>query len=251
MPTARIVTSGWDFLRTWHREMRTADGRLIPLVPAIGNHEVKGGFGKGRAEAPFFYALFDGLFTEHGYATLDVGEDLSFIMLDSGHTTDVAGEQTRWLDRVLRERADRLHVLPTYHVSAHPSLPNERAGPRRDIVREIRKHWIPLFERHGIATVFEHDDHVYKRTHPLRSGEAVGDGEGGIVYIGDGAWGRDARLVQADRPYLAVAAARLYVLRVELMPDGSRHFVAYDERGDKIDELRQSGDTEPRGDVEE
>jgi hypothetical protein len=32
--------------------------RLIPLIAAIGNHEVDGGYQKPRDRAPFFYALF-------------------------------------------------------------------------------------------------------------------------------------------------------------------------------------------------
>ena len=63
------------------------DGRLIPMVACIGNHEVDGGYGKPREKAPFFYALFDGLFPETGYATLDFGDYLSLVLLDTGHTS--------------------------------------------------------------------------------------------------------------------------------------------------------------------
>ena len=155
----------------------------------------------------------------------------------------------------MQQREGRTHVLPTYHVSAYPSLPNERGGPRRAIGRDIREHWVPLFERFHIRTVFEHDDHVYKRTHPLIAGKPVeerqgeaeagpqqprGQGVGGVVYIGDGAWGRKSRMVDmTDRPYLAVAEAKMYVLRVELLPDGAQAFEAYDEEGKKIDETRR------------
>ena len=38
-------------------------------------------------KAPFFYALFDGLFPETGFATLDFGDYLSLVLLDTGHTS--------------------------------------------------------------------------------------------------------------------------------------------------------------------
>ena len=82
------------------------DGRLIPMVACIGNHEVDGGYGKPRAKAPFFYALFDGLYPETGYATLDFGDYLSLVLLDTGHTTPIGGEQTDWLEKTLKARAD-------------------------------------------------------------------------------------------------------------------------------------------------
>src|SRR5438046_3081784 len=58
------------FLRNYSKTMIGRDGRLIPMVTAIGNHEVVGGYNKTRDKAPFFYALFDGLYPETGYATL-------------------------------------------------------------------------------------------------------------------------------------------------------------------------------------
>ncbi|MGC4007498.1 MAG: hypothetical protein QM811_31995 [Pirellulales bacterium] len=53
---------------------------------------------------PFFYALFDGLFPETGYATLDFGDYLSLVLLDTGHTTPIAGYQTDWLEKTLKAR---------------------------------------------------------------------------------------------------------------------------------------------------
>lgn len=243
------------FLRTWHKEMRTEVGRLIPLVAAIGNHEVRGGFGEDPKEAPFFHALFGRLYPEHPYGVLDFGDYLSILLLDSGHCTAVAGDQTDWLDEALAQRKGRTHVLPTYHVSAYPSLPNERGGPRMSIGKDIRDHWVGLFEKYHVRTVFEHDDHVYKRTHPLIAGKPVEENMGesrslsgevlnesvrGVVYIGDGAWGRSSRKVEKkDRPYLAVAEAKMYVLRVELMPNGEQRFTAYHEKGEKVDEVKR------------
>ena len=47
-------------------------------------------------------------YAETSYATLDFGDYLSLVLLDTGHNTAIAGEQTDWLEKVLRARADRL-----------------------------------------------------------------------------------------------------------------------------------------------
>jgi phosphodiesterase/alkaline phosphatase D-like protein len=56
----RSVEVSLAFLRNYSRHMVGRDGRLIPLVACIGNHEVDGGYHKPRAKAPFFYALLVG-----------------------------------------------------------------------------------------------------------------------------------------------------------------------------------------------
>src|SRR5262249_26167558 len=60
----RSVEISLAFLRNYNKHMVGRDGRLIPMLACIGNHEVDGGYNKPRAKAPFFYALFDGLFTD-------------------------------------------------------------------------------------------------------------------------------------------------------------------------------------------
>ncbi len=86
-----------QFLTNYASQLVDSAGRLVPLVAAIGNHEVDGSYGKPRSGAPFFYSVFDGLYPETGYATLDFGDYLSLVLLDSNHTTPVVGEQTSWL----------------------------------------------------------------------------------------------------------------------------------------------------------
>jgi acid phosphatase type 7 len=81
------------FLRNYSKHMRGRDDRLIPLLATIGNHEVDGGYGQPRAKALFFYALFDGLYRDTSFATLDFGDYLSLMLLDTGHTSSIGGEQ--------------------------------------------------------------------------------------------------------------------------------------------------------------
>lgn len=219
------------YLRDWHTHMRGPDGRLIPMVVTIGNHEVQGGFAWNRLDkAPLYYSLFDAQFPEGSFATLDFGDYLSLVMLDT-HTVPVE-QQTEWLTSALDARRDMPHVFPLYHVPAYPSVRKEDEGERGKARAAMRAQWVPLFERFGVAVVFEHDDHAYKRTHPLRGGAAAEDG---VVYLGDGNWGRGLRDVDATRPYLAKAMRCYNVIRVTLDGPAAR-FEAFDESGLRLDE---------------
>src|SRR6202011_1762030 len=117
----RSTSISLAFLRNYSKHVVGRDGRLIPLIACMGNHEVDGGYGKPRAKAPFFYALFDGLYPDTGYATLDFGDYLSLVLLDTGHTSPIDGAQTFWLEKTLKARADHPHVIVVNHVPAYPS----------------------------------------------------------------------------------------------------------------------------------
>ena len=108
-----------DLIRLSASDLVAADARLVTardLRAAIGNHEVDGGCAKTRAKATFFYLLFERLFTETGYATLDFGDYLSLILLDTGHTSPIDGDQASWLENTLMARQD--HVFVGNHVLA-------------------------------------------------------------------------------------------------------------------------------------
>src|SRR6185437_6171851 len=109
-----------QFLKDYSRDLRDDHKRLIPLLGCIGNHEVDGGYDKPRAAAPFFYSVFDGLFTDTGFACLDFGDYLSLVLLDTNHTTPIKGAQTDWLEKTLRARKDHPNVMVVNHVPAYP-----------------------------------------------------------------------------------------------------------------------------------
>lgn len=222
------------FLRNYAKAMIDTEGRLIPLIACLGNHEVFGHYGKPRANAPFFLTLFDGLFADTTYATLDFGDYLTLVLLDSGHVSKVAGEQTDWLDRALRERLDRPHLIAVNHVPAYPSyrpLKSDKDG-NPGTGEEQRKHWVPLFEKYNIDLVLEHHDHTFKRTHPLRDG--VPD-KNGILYLGDGSWGRlRAPKDPEKRPWL-VTASKSYHFSLHRLEGEQRFHMAVAESGKIID----------------
>jgi hypothetical protein len=215
-----------EFLDNYSTDVR--DGRrLIPMIACIGNHEVNDDDGNIRKNAPFFYSVFDGLFPETGFATLDFGQYMSLVLLDTNHTTPIAGEQTAWLERALKEREECPNVFVVNHVPAYPSHREfDTTGT------EQRKHWAPLFERYNVDAVLEHHDHTYKRTHPLLDGRR---NEKGILYLGDGSWGRIRKPTDMDkRPYLAIAEES-YHLSVHRIEGPQRFHVALSDTGRVVD----------------
>jgi hypothetical protein len=222
-----------QFIKNYAHDLKDDQGRLIPMLACIGNHEVAGGYEKTRKEAPFFYAMFDGLFDQSGYAKLDFGDYLSLIFLDTNHTTPVVGAQTDWLATTLKEREECPTVFAFNHVPGYPSFrPFGNEGEERGTSPQIRKHWCPLYERYNVDAVFEHHDHTFKRTHPLLDGRV---NENGIVYLGDGSWGkiRPPKSPQ-QRPYLAVTDES-YHLSVHRIEGKERFHVALSDTGRVVD----------------
>jgi len=229
----KSVATSLAFLRNYSRHMVGRDGRLIPMVACLGNHEVDGGYGKTRVKAPFFYSLFDGLYPDTGYATLDFGDYLSLVLLDTGHTSAIGGDQADWLDATLKARRDHPHVFVVNHVPAYPTARNfvEKDG-KGGTGAENRKHWVPLFEKYRVPVVLEHHDHTFKRTKPLLGGLADGNG---VVYLGDGSWGRIRAPQKPEKlPFLA-ALNQDYHLSLHRIQGAERFHLALDETGRVMD----------------
>jgi len=222
-----------QFVRNYSRHMIDGDGRLIPMVVCIGNHDVSNSYDCQRSDGSLFFALHDGLFAERSFATLDFGDYLSLVLLDTGHVAPIAGEQTAWLDRRLAERAECPHLIAVNHVPAYPSHRN----PHEDVNhagtgKRNRQHWVPLFERHNVNLVLEHHDHTFKRTRPMLDGHVD---QRGIVYLGDGSWGKiRTPKTPEQRSYLAVAEEQ-YHLTLHRLEGRHAFHMALSEHGRVMD----------------
>ncbi|MEX0685713.1 MAG: fibronectin type III domain-containing protein [Balneolales bacterium] len=233
----------YDFLDIMMNTLITPDGRVIPVIFGIGNHEVlPRRFRENLPEysqddehrkliGPYYYSLF-AFPGQPGYEVLDFGDYLSIILLDSGHSNPIEGVQTEWLETALADRQDVPHVFPIYHVPAYPTVrdPNGASSVK---VREL---WVPLFEKYKIKVAFENHDHMYKRTYPIRNDTIS---TGGVVYIGDGAWGVQTRDLgkHHEEPawYLKRASADRHFI-LSTVHGNNQHFLVIDEDGDIIDE---------------
>lgn len=222
--------SRWiEWLVAWKEHMVAPDGRLIPFIPAIGNHDINGGFDKTSAEAADFHTFF-AMPGKQGYNVLDFGNYLTLFILDTGHTNPIGGAQAHWLYENLKARQRIQHKFAVYHVPAYPSYRKYN----NKISAAVRLHWIPLFDLYGLHAAFEHHDHTYKRTHFLRHGAID---PSGVLYMGDGAWGvEEPRTPKTPEQawYLAKTASRRHFILVTINKK-TRQFKAIDHTGKVID----------------
>lgn len=241
----------------WYRYLDAAarvtapDGRLIPVVIALGNHEIKGGYHNSSGNPVYepgeawkhrvgaqFMPIF-GIPGEESYRTLDIGDYLSFIITDTDHLAPMFGPQTEWLARVLNERRHVPHLIPVGHLAAYPSVRSLNDSRHT----YIRQNWSPLYDQAGVQLVLDHHDHAFKRTPPILNNNI---NPRGITYIGDGTWGVTLRSVKnpATEWYLDKAESRRHVFAITLRPDG-RTIRAIDSNGIVFDEFSQTIDGIP------
>ena len=230
----------YDWIDNWVNLVTTKDGRYVPMVAVIGNHEMKPLVKKGdslikkKERAPYYFTLFDLPNLGDSNFTVDFGKYMSLIILDSNHAQKIKA-QTNWLAKKLEGRKNILHVFPNYH------RPAWGTGVKGNI-KEIQEDWSPLFEKYQVACVFENDHHVYKRTYKITGGRR--DDERGILYLGDGAWGATVRPISdaqlnrvGAKNYLAKWSSSNHLIRVTVSPDGTRTYQAKIADGTIIDQF--------------
>jgi hypothetical protein len=194
----------------WFDNLKSAvddQGRLIPFIPAIGNHDVwQGGEGiqwtngeighkpnfetHERGDAEWFYSFFPAFPGLQGYGVLDFGNYMSLWTLDPGITTRWDDGQADWLRTTLAARANVPHKLATMHFSPWPT-------GRRMMVpyyRFTRETIGPIIQQGGIRLFFVGHEHVLSKTVPInhwgaldhQSAKTPADPRDGVVFIGSG-----------------------------------------------------------------
>lgn len=230
MPRVQTMDRWMTWLKAWKEDMVSSEGCLIPIIAAIGNHDVSGGFGQTPAKAAIFYSLFREE-KSTAYEVLDFDSYMSIVILDSGHTTPIS-RQSAWLEGVLSKRTAIPNTFALYHVPAYPAfrkLSNKTSAA-------IRKFWVPLFEKYHLDIAFENHDHLYKRTYPLLKGRL---NPNGVIYMGDGSWGvEQPRQVRRGLSYLAKASSSRHFIVVTLQ-EKERYIQAIDSQGNILDEIKQ------------
>jgi len=244
----------WEvWLDFWERDMVGPKGHTIPMVLAIGNHEVNDKTGPITERAPFFFGYFaqEGAalsYDSRAYFRRSFGDNVALYALDSGHVTAVDREQRDWLDATIERDRDMPFKFAVYHVPMYPShrlytAPNSKAQ---------RDHWAPLFDEFGLTAGLENHDHMYKRTKRMRADQPHPEG---VLYLGDGAFGRAPRSGEQARAlsdpeqllrmgllqsYLAKWESRLNFILIETSTrtsGGGVRFTAIDEKGVAFDTI--------------
>ena len=173
------------------------DGRMLPIIPARGNHD------GGKIYNDVFGLDAD----DKNYFAVNVGSKVRFITLNTEIST--AGSQRDWLKKELKSsRPNNRWLVAQYHRPAYPAV----KAPGTAL-----QSWVPIFERYNVDLVCENDGHSIKRTVPIRGN--VKD-ETGVVYIGEGSLGVPPRAPKPDRWYLqkpgfASSGSHVFVLTFE------------------------------------
>lgn len=210
-----------------NRTMKTPEGRLIPLIVSVGNHEVNSKSGTNLFErAPFFMNLFfqDG----KSYFKRELAPHTTVFSLDSGHLSSHSGAQRDWLEAELANTTTE-NKFAQYHVPMYPTFRSYDGS----LNAAARKHWLPLFDKYELTAGFENHDHTLKRTHMLRGNAKVNSG--GTVYVGDGCWGVGTR-PSDKRWYHAVSESKRHTWRVTASKDVVE-FTAIGRMGEVLDQF--------------
>jgi len=235
------------WIQNWMNKMISPDGYTIPLLTAIGNHEVYADYGSKASEVPFYIRYFphmsaqsdpgssieqvDSRPTYHAHV---LNADSVLFCLDSGHVASPKGKQAEWLSSQFEIYHDYQYKFATYHVPMYPTVREYTYAPSE----EIRHAWLPIFDENNLTVAFENHDHAYKRTKLLRGGK---EQPGGTLFVGDGCWGVGHRALPADSPrwYHEVARTEEFILHANVNEDNLK-FEAYGDTGIVFDRFNLS-----------
>ena len=134
----------------------------LPFVPTIGNHDNKALFsyhfntpnesstlGKTSAGGNYYFTYGNSLFIVINSNSLNYGQHKIFIH-----------------DAVKKHSDARWKIVMMHHSIYVPDFP-------RFETRELRKNFIPIFDKYGIDVVLSGHDHIYVRTHFMRDDRIV------------------------------------------------------------------------------
>ena len=148
--------------------------------------------------------------------------------IDLASNTEVVRDEIAWLEGRLGELEDWRALGQLEAREARGEGLNAVDGQRLKALLLQSLSDNPLFERYNVDVVLEHHDHTFKRTHPLVNG--LKD-KFGVVYLGDGSWGKLRVPKQPEsRPYLAAVSPAYHVTLHRLEGD-QRFHVALEESG--------------------
>lgn len=197
----------------------TENGKLLPIIPVIGNHDVGG-------KSPIFRQAYGYPGGTNDYYTCLLTPSIGIVCLNTEISAE--GNQREFLEKSLT-KLKRKRVkwqLAAFHRPVYPGVKQPGAG---------RVSWVPLFEEFNIDLVLESDGHCIKRTVPIRGDKEATDG---IVYLGEGGYGAPQRDPKLDRWYLqgdnAFAGKGDHVMMLEFTPD-TVNYSALLSTGDIVD----------------
>ncbi|MBP2626948.1 MAG: metallophosphoesterase [Firmicutes bacterium] len=183
-----LVDRGQDYAQ-WKAWFDAAQGvmDIIPVMPVTGNHESY--TPEGRFSMPIFFSAqlklpLNGPEGLKGQVySFDYG-DVHFSMLDSQEGEErrfvpaMLDKQEAWLENDLRATNKKWKIV-CFH---RPPYNNKE----KETNQNIRKAFVPVFDKYHVDVVFTGHDHVYARTYPLYGDEVVDSPGKGTIYVATG-----------------------------------------------------------------
>lgn len=182
---ARFILHAGDLINQANMDYEWAEwfeaagwiNRVVPAIAVPGNHEyAPPREGEPRALSTLWRPQFE--FPKNGPEALEDTayyidfQGVRFVALNSNELHE---EQAVWLDKVLADNPNRWTILTFHH-------PIYSAAAKRDNPH-IREAWMPLIDKYKVDLVLQGHDHTYARSERLEDGKAVGETNGGTVYV--------------------------------------------------------------------
>lgn len=229
-PDARFIIHGgdivnrgcdrddWDLL--FHASRNVND--QLPLVPTIGNHDVC-----GPSDVTYYLGYF--ALPDNGSDALTAGQTYSLTYGDAffavPNSNYAIAEQAPWLDAALGA-SEATWKFTLWH---HPAYVSRRARDNP----EVRAHWVPLVDKHGVRIVFQGHDHAYMRTKPMRGNEIVDSPDEGAIYLISVAGTKFYDAI--DRDYMDVIFERVMTYSLIEIDGNHLRYRAFDLEGNEVD----------------
>lgn len=173
--TGDMVDAGY-LANQWDMFIGAAQGELmsLPILPVVGNHEAlnknKTNYNTGNFTDRF--NLPDSGVTGAPAGTVysvDYGE-LHIAVMNTQCGSSNYKKQADWLEKDMSSSGKPWKIV---------ALHRGPYGATYDTT-DIRKAWVPTFDKLGIDLVLEGHDHNYMRSYPMKNGKAVQNGKGTI-----------------------------------------------------------------------
>jgi 3',5'-cyclic AMP phosphodiesterase CpdA len=157
------------------------------LYAVLGNHDIRDGHAAGQVEA---------LNMPGRWWACHVG-DVLVVGLDSNLVDEP--EQLNWLEHTLGSSTERWRIVMVHH----PPYSAGYQGSNDD----VRRAFVPLFERYGVQLVLSGHDHDYQRSKPIN----------GVTYVVTGGASDTRRTGEDD--FTAVSFSWHHFVEVAVFPD--------------------------------
>jgi len=184
------------WLSDWFELTKTEDGRLFPIIPVMGNHELNyDGILNIIFNAPYQYDD-----PNNSYYSLSFGGN--FVHITALNSEIWPGDQQAgWFEKELKSTENITFKFVAYHKPFRPHTLGKSE------YMALYHKWAYLFNEYSVDISIDAHSHVSKITFPvvpdsINGYEAfVRDDLNGTMYIGEGSWGAAHRENNDDKPW--------------------------------------------------